>query len=194
MSKMDQKVKSAQVKKIDKFEYAGVNHIALVTDDMAATVKFYTEVLEMPLIKTIELPDGRGQHFFFDIGVGTIAFFWYGSNVGKKPEPVDYKQPAGFSHLAISVPMEKFYATVDRMKEKGMDFYVKHHEDTNRHASEEIVDKTWILSVYFKDNNGIQLEFSSFLRNWDETDIGVPGRDVTGNYVGGVNQRVLEHA
>ncbi|HQN52208.1 MAG TPA: VOC family protein, partial [Phenylobacterium sp.] len=47
----------------------GINHIALVCRDMQETVKFYTEVLDMPLIKTIALPDG-GQHFFFDCGGG----------------------------------------------------------------------------------------------------------------------------
>ena len=47
----------------------GINHLALVCRDMRETVKFYTEVLDMPLIKTIDLPDG-GQHFFFDCGGG----------------------------------------------------------------------------------------------------------------------------
>jgi hypothetical protein len=32
----------------------------------------------MPLVKTIELPFGMGQHFFFDCGGGdTLAFFWF---------------------------------------------------------------------------------------------------------------------
>ena len=62
----------------DRFEYCGVNHVALVARDMAETVDFYTNVLEMKLVKTVEFPDGRGQHFFFDCGGGgTIAFFWF---------------------------------------------------------------------------------------------------------------------
>ena len=52
------------------FELGGVHHLALVCSDMARTVDFYTNVLGMPLIKTIELPDGMGQHFFFDCGGG----------------------------------------------------------------------------------------------------------------------------
>ena len=53
----------------------GVNHLALVCRDMGETVKFYTEVLDMPLVKTVALPDG-GQHFFFDCGGGAcLAFF-----------------------------------------------------------------------------------------------------------------------
>jgi catechol 2,3-dioxygenase-like lactoylglutathione lyase family enzyme len=40
---------------------------------MGRTVDFYTNVLGMPLVKTIELPDGMGQHFFFDCGEATVS-------------------------------------------------------------------------------------------------------------------------
>ena len=53
-----------------EFEIRGINHLALVCSDMERTVDFYSNVLGMPLIKTIELPDGGGQHFFFDCGGG----------------------------------------------------------------------------------------------------------------------------
>ena len=60
------------------FEIRGVNHLALVCRDMATTVDFYEGVLGMPLVKTIELGGGTGQHFFFDCGNGdAIAFFWF---------------------------------------------------------------------------------------------------------------------
>ena len=60
------------------FDIRGINHLALVCKDMARTVDFYTNVLGMPLIKTLDLPGGRGQHFFFDIGNGdSLAFFWF---------------------------------------------------------------------------------------------------------------------
>ena len=52
------------------FELRGINHLALVCRDMERTVDFYTNVLGMPLVKTIELPAGMGQHFFFDCGGG----------------------------------------------------------------------------------------------------------------------------
>src|SRR6201995_5613375 len=64
--------------KNEVFEIQGINHLALVCKDMARTVDFYTNVLGMPLTKTIDLPGGRGQHFFFDIGNGdSLAFFWF---------------------------------------------------------------------------------------------------------------------
>src|SRR5881392_4508752 len=64
--------------KNSEFKLKGVNHLALVCKDMARTVAFYRDVLGMPLIKTIELPRGMGQHFFFDLGNGdSLAFFWF---------------------------------------------------------------------------------------------------------------------
>ena len=61
-----------------RFELRGINHLALVCRDMERTVDFYTNVLGMPLVKTIELPAGMGQHFFFDCGGGDcLAFFWF---------------------------------------------------------------------------------------------------------------------
>ncbi len=62
----------------ERIELEGVSHLALVCSDMARTVDFYTNVLGLRLIKTVELPVGMGQHFFFDIGNGdSLAFFWF---------------------------------------------------------------------------------------------------------------------
>ena len=45
----------------EKFEIRGINHLALVCRDMKKTVDFYSGVLGMPLVKTIELPQNSGQ-------------------------------------------------------------------------------------------------------------------------------------
>ena len=58
------------------FEFSGINHLALVCRDMERTVAFYSGVLGMPLVKTIELPVGMGQHFFDCGGGDCLAFFW----------------------------------------------------------------------------------------------------------------------
>ena len=62
-----------------EFELRGFNHLALVCRDMAETVAWYEDKLGMKLVKTLELPGGRGQHFFLDMGNGVdgIAFFWF---------------------------------------------------------------------------------------------------------------------
>jgi hypothetical protein len=45
-------------------ELGGINHVALVCADTARTVDFYSGILGTPLIKSLDLRNGRGQHFF----------------------------------------------------------------------------------------------------------------------------------
>ena len=102
----------------EEFEIGGVSHVALVCRDMARTVDFYQGVLGMPLVKTIELPVGMGQHFFFDIGNGDcLAFFWFPN--APEPAPGVSAAPAlptegeivsaigSMNHLAFNVPAEQ---------------------------------------------------------------------------------------
>ena len=44
-----------------EFELGGINHVALVCSDMARTVDFYSNILGMPLIKSLDLPAVRGS-------------------------------------------------------------------------------------------------------------------------------------
>jgi len=69
-----------------EFEIRGLNHVALVCKNMQRTVEFYTNVLGMELVKTIDLPGGVGQHFFFSMG-GTqcFAFFWFTEAAERQP-------------------------------------------------------------------------------------------------------------
>ena len=58
----------------DSPDWRGINHMALVTPDMDATVRFYSGVLGMPLVAT--LMAGPMRHYFFEMAPGnTIAFF-----------------------------------------------------------------------------------------------------------------------
>ena len=55
-------------------QWAGVNHLALVTNDMDETVRFYHGVLGMRLVATLSA--GPMRHYFFELGPqNTIAFF-----------------------------------------------------------------------------------------------------------------------
>ena len=56
--------------------WAGLNHLALITDDMDTTTRFWHGVLGAPLVATIGTAAFR--HYFFDVGHGaTVAFFEY---------------------------------------------------------------------------------------------------------------------
>lgn len=166
----------------EPIQYLGVNHVALVCRDMAETVAFYEGVLEMPLVKTIDLPNGRGQHFFFDCGGGdTIAFFWFPNAPAAAPGIASMHPDirghgsqtahASMNHLAISVPLEKFDAYAERLRSKGVTLSVVNHEDSDRHASEEVNEHTWIRSMYFRDPNGIHMELAALTRPYGPQDV-----------------------
>ena len=56
--------------------WRGINHLALVTDDMDATVRFYHGTLGARLVATIGTPEFK--HYFFEFGPEcTVAFFEY---------------------------------------------------------------------------------------------------------------------
>jgi catechol 2,3-dioxygenase-like lactoylglutathione lyase family enzyme len=115
----------------EEFDLGGVNHLALVCSDMKRTVEFYTQVLGMRLIKTIELPAGAGQHFFFDMGGGNaLAFFWFPDAPEAVPgvsAPVtvpglgEWTSAVGsMNHVAFNVPEERFVEYRAKLKAKGL--------------------------------------------------------------------------
>ena len=97
--------------------YLGLSHLALVTNDMDATVRFYRDVLEMPLVATLSIPD---RHYFFSIGPGAaIAFFeWKNAEL---PPRKDAGVPASgiqFDHVSVRVESD---ADLDRISKRLAD-------------------------------------------------------------------------
>lgn len=159
----------------------GINHVALVCRDMRETVQFYTEVLGMPLFKTVELPDG-GQHFFFDSGNGNaVAFFWWKDGPPAAPGiasvrkfPMDAKTAVGsMNHLAFDMAEEELEAALDRLQEAGVPHThaVVNHDDSRMGVSRELHDGVFVRSVYFTDPNGIMLEFAATTKSFGPADI-----------------------
>src|SRR3954447_18063542 len=110
-----------------EFELRGFNHLALVCRDMKETVAWYEEILGMKLVKTLELPGGRGQHFFLDMGNGVdgIAFFWFPEAPegvpGESIQADDGMSAIGsMNHLAFDVPAEKLDEYREKLKSKGV--------------------------------------------------------------------------
>jgi len=166
-----------------EFELRGINHLALVCRDMARTVDFYTNVLGMPLIKTIELPFGMGQHFFFDIGNGdSLAFFWFPDAPGAVPGVASPRTlPAGgelvtavasMNHVAFDVPAEKIDEYLDKLRAKGIDAAdIMNHDDSEFGVSKEPNEGTFVRSIYFFDPDGILLEFAAWTRAMGPDDV-----------------------
>lgn len=153
----------------------GINHLALVCRDMGETVRFYTEVLGMPLVKTVALPDG-GQHFFFDCGGGSsVAFFWWPEVPAAAPGvasvadfPAKPKSAVGsMNHVAFHMDEAELEASIGRLKAAGVHVslpVVLNHDDSPAGVSRELHDGVFVRSVYFRDPNGIMLEFAANTR------------------------------
>lgn len=158
------------------FELKGVNHLALVCRDMAKTVEFYRDVLGMPLVKTIDLPNGKGQHFFFDIGNGdSLAFFWFPDAPDAAPgiaAPANLptrgsiaSAHGSMNHIAFNVDADKFDEYTERLRQRGVDVTaVFNHDDSERQAADHLHDGVFVRSVYFFDPDGICLEFAAWTR------------------------------
>ena len=168
----------------------GINHLALVCRDMAETVKFYTEALGMPLVKTVALPDG-GQHFFFDCGGDTLlAFFWWPDAPPAAPGiasvkafPTEPKSAVGsMNHVAFDMAEEELEASIARLQAAGVKVSVPvvvNHDDSPMGVAREMHDGVWVRSVYFRDPNGIMLEFAALLLGFRPEDIAhAPARAV----------------
>ena len=131
--------------------WRGVHHLALVTPDMDATVRFYHGVLGMRLVATVMA--GPMRHYFFEIAPGnTVAFFeWKGAGSFAKPAGWRVEQTLQFDHLSFNLPThDDLMALQERLRAAGVE------------VTEE-VDHVYIHSIYFTDPSGIALEASYWL-------------------------------
>jgi len=128
--------------------WRGINHLALVTPDMDATVRFYAGVLGMRLVATTMA--GPMRHYFFQMGPGnTVAFFEVaGMDTFAKPAGAPSSRTIQLDHISFNVPDED---ALDALR---------HRLDTAGSEVTEVVDHGFVRSIYFTDPNGIALEAS----------------------------------
>jgi catechol 2,3-dioxygenase-like lactoylglutathione lyase family enzyme len=140
--------------------WRGINHLALVTTDMDATVRFYHGVLGARLIAHLGTPDFR--HYFFEFGPQqSVAFFEYRGIALEPfscPAGVPDPRKAQFDHLAFNLPDEHALEEL-QARLKAHDCEVT-----------DVIDHGFVRSIYFTDPSGIALEAS-----WWVTD--ATGRD-----------------
>jgi catechol 2,3-dioxygenase-like lactoylglutathione lyase family enzyme len=139
----------------DTPRWGGINHLALVTNDMDATVRFYVGALGARLVATIGTPGFR--HYFFEIGPhNTVAYFEYAgapSESFAKPAGIPDPRAAQFDHVSFQLPDEQALLDLrNRLKAAGCEVT-------------DVVDHGFIHSVYFTDPNGIALEASWWVRD-----------------------------
>lgn len=163
------------------FKVKGINHIALVCRDMKETVEFYSGVLGMPLIKTVQLPDG-GQHFFFDCGGGAaVAFFWWKNGPPAAPGiasvknfPLEPMTAVGsMNHIAFDMEESELEAALAKLEAAGVPHThaVINHDDSRMGIARELHEGVFVRSVYFTDPNGIMMEFAASTRAFTADDV-----------------------
>lgn len=133
----------------------GIDHLAFVTDDLPATMDFYTRVLGMQLVHVRRVPfeRDRGQppydnlrHYFFSMGNDSLlAFFEFPKGLAKQNRDL----PGGMQHVAFHVAPERFDAMVQQVKTGGVDVI----------GPVPLGGRFW--SAYFYDPNGIRLELAT---------------------------------
>ena len=136
----------------------GVHHLALTTEDMKMTTEFYVDVVGMPLVHAMKVPEGVGvgpgnrgnppyeciRHYFFDMGNASLLAF-FEIPPGEKSQS-DRDAIGGMQHVAFSVTVEQFEAIQKRLGKHGVDF------------DGPIDIMPGMVSGYFIDPNGIRLE------------------------------------
>jgi len=128
----------------------GINHLAMATSDMDATVRFWRDLLGMRLVAGLGHPGYR--HYFFEISAHDMIAFFEWPDVAPLPEKdhgVPVKGPYGFDHVSFEVASDDdLWEVKDRLEAAEM--WVS-----------EIIDHGFIHSVYTFDPNHIAIEFSA---------------------------------
>jgi len=130
--------------------YGGVDHFAMKTNDMEATVRFYHDILGLKLFMAFktgsEVVNKNVRHYFFDAGNGNYLAFFDGA---KLP---DDGMPQRFDHLALTVHTEEdFQAAHARLKQHGI-------KVTDVIALGGTRDPFDGKTFYFHDPNGIRMQ------------------------------------
>ena len=143
----------------------GVHHLVFNTEDMKATIDFYSGVLGMPLVGAIkvepELATGAGnrgnppfdniRHYFFDMGNDSMLAF-FEMPKGAKPRG-DRDAIGNTQHVSFVATPEMQVAMRDRLRAFGVE------------CTDPIEVSPGGYSVYFYDPvNGIRLELSTHPR------------------------------
>lgn len=147
--------------------HKGFSHVGLSTLDLDKTREFYEGVLGFKAViaDTIKIKEGgRIRHIFFDTGRDQLIAFMEPRGIPGVPVEFDaginrgLGVPAAFYHFAFEAGSEAGLADKrDELRAKGVEVT-------------DIVDHVWAKSIYFKDPNGMSLEYCCLVRNFTEDD------------------------
>ena len=136
--------------------HRGFSHLGLSTLDLDKTRDFYENILGFKAVRCdiIKVKEGgQIRHIFFDTGRDQLMAFMEARGVPGVPAEYD----AGINR-GLGVPSVFYHFAFEAGSEAGL------CEKRNGLLAKgidvtEVVDHDWAKSIYFKDPNGLQLEY-----------------------------------
>jgi glyoxylase I family protein len=145
----------------------GFSHIGLSTLDLDRTRDFYVDVLGFKPVRCDIIPikeGGQIRHIFFDTGHEQLIAFMEARGVPGIPAEYD----AGINR-GLGVPSAFYHFAFESGTEAALE--LKRSELISKGVEvSEIVDHDWAKSIYFKDPNGMQLEYCCYTRELNGED------------------------
>lgn len=137
-------------------QFTGINHLAMVTGDMDATIRFWRDLLGLSMVAG--LGGAHYRHYFFSISAtDMIAFFEWpqAEPVPEKDHGMPVSGPVAFDHVSFAVASdEDLWELKARLEAAGF-------------WASELVDHGFIHSLYSFDPNNIAIEFSAPVKEMD---------------------------
>ena len=145
----------------------GFSHVGLATLDLDKTRAFYEDILGFKAVvaDTLRIREGGVlRHIFFDVGHGQLLAFMEARDIPSVPADYDaginrgLGVPGAFYHFAFEAGSEAALAAKrDQLRSKGLNVT-------------DVVDHGWAKSIYFKDPNGLSLEYCCTVRELTKDD------------------------
>jgi catechol 2,3-dioxygenase-like lactoylglutathione lyase family enzyme len=147
--------------------HKGFSHVALTTLDLEKTKDFYERVLGFKVVvddRILIEEGGDIRHIFFDVGRDQLIAFMAPRRIADVPATYDtginqgLGVPASFYHFAFEAgSLTNLEDKRDELRAKGI-------------AVTEVMDHGWASSIYFRDPNGVTLEYCCATRDLREED------------------------
>ncbi|MDP6709520.1 MAG: VOC family protein [Alphaproteobacteria bacterium] len=123
----------------------GVDHLALISSDLDATIRFYTEILGMRLAKVVPNRDEpTSTHIFLDMGGGNMLAFF---DFPEKSSSPTVRGIGSMHHVALKATVAQYQALLARLGERKIAYSLHGDEEKG--------------SVYLRDPDNILVEVTT---------------------------------